>query len=164
MIIEGHVIKLGDKIDTDIIIPAKHLKYTNPEYLAQHIFESIDPEFHKKAKGSIIVAGKVFGMGSSREQAAIAIKAAGVKAVLAESFARIFYRNAINNGLPVMICPEITKEVDEGDIIVVNIEEGKVLVRNKVINCKGITGMALDILKAGGLIEYLKNLEKINKE
>lgn len=160
MIIEGHVIKLGDKIDTDIIIPARHLKYTDPEYLAQHVFEPIDPEFHRRARGAIIVAGKVFGMGSSREQAAIAIKAAGVKAVIAESFARIFYRNAINNGLPVVVCHNITKEVSDGDIIKVNIESGEVTVGNRVIKCKGITGMALDILKAGGLIEYLKLQKK----
>lgn len=158
MIVEGRVIKLGDKIDTDIIIPAKHLKYTDPEYLAQHVFEPIDPEFHRKAKGAIIVAGKVFGMGSSREQAAIAIKAAGIKAILAESFARIFYRNAINNGLPVIVCPNITKEVNENDTIKINIESGEVIVDDKVIKCKGIAGMALDILKAGGLIEYLKTL------
>lgn len=159
MIIEGRVIKLGDKIDTDIIIPAKHLKYTDPEYLAQHVFEPIDPEFHRKAKGAIIVAGKVFGMGSSREQAAIAIKAAGIKAILAESFARIFYRNAINNGLPAIICPDITKEVNEGDEVAVNLETGEVFVNNaKSIKCKGITGIALEILETGGLIEYLKKL------
>lgn len=162
MIIEGKVIKLGDKIDTDVIIPAKHLKYTDPQYLAQHVFEPIDPEFYKKARGAIIVAGKVFGMGSSREQAAIAIKAAGIKVVIAESFARIFYRNAINNGLPAIICPEITKEVENDDNIVINVESGevKVINKNKVIKCKGITGMALEILKANGLIEYLKNLMK----
>ncbi|MEM1541658.1 MAG: 3-isopropylmalate dehydratase small subunit [Ignisphaera sp.] len=163
MIIEGKVIKLGDKIDTDVIIPAKHLRFTDPQYLAQHVFEPIDPEFHKKARGAVIVAGKVFGMGSSREQAAIAIKAAGVKAVIAESFARIFYRNAINNGLPAIVCPGISKEVNEGDIIVVDIETGEVRVRgNKTVKCRGITGMALEILKSGGLIEYLRNLDKEN--
>lgn len=157
MIVRGKVIKLGDKIDTDVIIPAKYLKYTDPQYLAQHVFEPIDPEFHKKAKDCIIVAGKAFGMGSSREQAAIAIKAAGVKAVIAESFARIFYRNAINNGLPAIVCPEITKEVNNGDEVVVNIETGEVIINNtKTVKCKGITGIALEILRNGGLIEYLK--------
>ncbi|MDK6029166.1 3-isopropylmalate dehydratase small subunit [Ignisphaera sp. 4213-co] len=161
MIVEGRVIKLGDKIDTDVIIPAKHLKYTDPEYLAQHVFEPLDPEFHKKARGAIIVAGKVFGMGSSREQAAIAIKAAGVKAVVAESFARIFYRNAINNGLPVIICPEISNEVKDGDFIQINIESGEAIINNsKRIMCKGLSGMALDILKSGGIIEYLKKIQK----
>jgi 3-isopropylmalate/(R)-2-methylmalate dehydratase small subunit len=160
MIVEGRVVKLGDKIDTDVIIPAKHLKYTNPEYLAQHVFEPIDPEFHKKAKGAVIVAGKVFGMGSSREQAAIAIKAAGIKAVVAESFARIFYRNAINNGLPVVVCPGISREVGEGDLLRINIETGETVINDtKKIMCKPIAGMALEILKAGGLLEYLKKLK-----
>jgi len=162
MIVEGRVIKLGDKIDTDVIIPAKHLKSTDPEYLAQHVFEPIDPEFYKKAKGAIIIAGKVFGMGSSREQAAIAIKAAGVRAIVAESFARIFYRNAINNGLPVIICPGISKEVNEGAWLKIDIESGEVMINNtKKIMCKPVTGMALKILEAGGLLEYLKNLRGV---
>ncbi|MEL9940010.1 MAG: 3-isopropylmalate dehydratase small subunit [Ignisphaera sp.] len=162
MIIEGRVIKLGDKIDTDVIIPAKHLKYTDPQYLAQHVFESIDPEFYKKANGAIIVAGKVFGMGSSREQAAIAIKAAGVKAVVAESFARIFYRNAINNGLPVIICPGISKEVRDGDSIKIDLVSGEVTINNsKKVACKGLSGMALEILMSGGIIEYLKKIRKV---
>ncbi|MCC6043137.1 MAG: 3-isopropylmalate dehydratase small subunit [Candidatus Verstraetearchaeota archaeon] len=160
MMVEGRVIKLGDKIDTDVIIPAKHLKSTDPQYLAQHVFEPIDPEFYKKAQGAIIVAGKVFGMGSSREQAAIAIKAAGVRAVVAESFARIFYRNAINNGLPAIACPGITSEVKDGDLIMVNVETGEVMVGGKVLRGKGVSGMALEILKAGGLIEYLKRLQR----
>jgi 3-isopropylmalate/(R)-2-methylmalate dehydratase small subunit len=159
VIVRGRVIKLGDKIDTDVIVPAKYLKYTDPQYLAQHVFEPLDPEFHKKAKDSIIVAGKAFGMGSSREQAAIALKAAGVKVIIAESFARIFYRNAINNGLPAIVCPEITKEVSDGDVIVVNIETGEVIINGaRIVKCKGITGIALEILKSGGLIEYLKNV------
>jgi 3-isopropylmalate/(R)-2-methylmalate dehydratase small subunit len=158
MIVEGKVLKFGDKIDTDIIIPARYLKYTDPEYLAQHAMEPLDPEFYKKAKqGVILVAGKVFGMGSSREQAAIALKAAGVKAIIAESFARIFYRNAINNGLPAIVLPNATKEINEGDYVVVNVETGEIKVNNtKVLKGKGITGMPLEIIKAGGLIEYLK--------
>lgn len=161
MIVEGKVLKFGDKIDTDIIIPARYLKYTDPEYLAQHAMEPLDPEFYKKAKqGVILVAGKVFGMGSSREQAAIALKAAGVKAVIAESFARIFYRNAINNGLPAIVLPNATKEINEGDYVVVNVETGEIRVNNtKVLKGKGITGMPLEIIKAGGLIQYLKALK-----
>ncbi|WP_054837873.1 3-isopropylmalate dehydratase small subunit [Sulfuracidifex metallicus] len=159
MIVEGPAIKFGDKIDTDIIIPARHLKYTDPKYLAEHAMEPLDPEFHKKAsKGVILVAGKVFGMGSSREQAAIALKAAGVKAIVAESFARIFYRNSINNGLPVIVVPNITKEVNEGDIIKVNVETGEVIANGKVLKGKGITGMALEILNTGSLIDYLKKV------
>lgn len=161
MIVEGKVLKFGDKIDTDIIIPARYLKYTDPEYLAQHAMEPLDPEFYKKAKqGVILVAGKVFGMGSSREQAAIALKAAGVKAVIAESFARIFYRNAINNGLPAIVLPNATKEINEGDYVVVNVETGEIRVNNtKVLKGKGITGMPLEIVRAGGLIQYLKALK-----
>ncbi|WP_338603378.1 3-isopropylmalate dehydratase small subunit [Sulfolobus tengchongensis] len=164
MIIEGPVMKFGDKIDTDIIIPARYLKYTDPQYLAQHAMEPLDPEFYKKAsKGVIIVAGKVFGMGSSREQAAIALKAAGVKAVIAESFARIFYRNAINNGLPVITLPNATKEINENTYVKVNVETGEITVGNKVLKGKGITGMALEILQSGGIMEYLKKMQTVNR-
>ncbi len=156
---EGPVIKVGDKIDTDIIIPARYLVYTDPAILAQHVMEPLDPEFHKKAsRGVVLVAGRAFGMGSSREQAAIALKAAGVRAVLAESFARIFYRNAINNGLPVLVVPGISREVSDGDYVVVNVGTGEVIVNNgaKVLRARPITGMALEILRSGGLLEYLK--------
>ncbi|MBW9141990.1 MAG: 3-isopropylmalate dehydratase small subunit [Candidatus Aramenus sp.] len=159
MIVEGPVMKFGDKIDTDVIIPARHLKYTDPQYLAQHAMEPIDPEFYKKAsKGVIIVAGKVFGMGSSREQAAIALKAAGVKAIIAESFARIFYRNCINNGLPVVVLPNAKELINEGDYVKVNVETGEIEVNGKVYKGKGITGMALEILKKGGVMNYIKSL------
>jgi 3-isopropylmalate/(R)-2-methylmalate dehydratase small subunit len=164
MIVEGKVLKFGDKIDTDIIIPARYLKYTDPQYLAQHAMEPIDPEFYKKASaGVILVAGKVFGMGSSREQAAIALKAAGIKAIIAESFARIFFRNAINNGLPVITLPNATKEINEGDFVKVNVETGEIIVNNtKVLKGKGITGMPLEILKMGGIMNYLKSINQPN--
>jgi len=160
MIVEGKVLKFGDKIDTDIIIPARYLKYTDPQYLAQHAMEPIDPEFYKKASaGVILVAGKVFGMGSSREQAAIALKAAGVRAIIAESFARIFYRNAINNGLPAIVLPDATKLINQDDYVKVNVETGEIVVNGqKVYKGKGISGMPLEILKAGGLLEYLKKV------
>jgi 3-isopropylmalate/(R)-2-methylmalate dehydratase small subunit len=163
MKVEGKVIKLGDKIDTDIIIPAKYLKYTDPQYLAQHVLEPLDPEFSKKAaEGIILVAGKLFGTGSSREQAAIALKAAGVKAVLAESFSRIFYRNAINNGLPVLVCQGISGVVNDGDYVVVNLESSEVLIqgRDVRVKCKELPDIVLRILSAGGLIEYLRGLKK----
>ncbi|MEM4082278.1 MAG: 3-isopropylmalate dehydratase small subunit [Saccharolobus sp.] len=165
MIVEGKVIKFGDKIDTDIIIPARYLKYTDPQYLAQHAMEPLDPEFYKKAsKGVILVAGKVFGMGSSREQAAIALKAAGVKAIIAESFARIFYRNAINNGLPVIILQNATKEINNDDTVVVNVETGEVIINNsKVLKGSGISGMALEILKSGGIMEYLRKIQTVSR-
>ncbi|MEM0188138.1 MAG: 3-isopropylmalate dehydratase small subunit [Saccharolobus sp.] len=165
MIVEGKVIKFGDKIDTDIIIPARYLKYTDPQYLAQHAMEPLDPEFYKKAsKGVILVAGKVFGMGSSREQAAIALKAAGVKAIIAESFARIFYRNAINNGLPVIVLQNATKEINNDDTVVVNVETGEVIINNsKVLKGSGISGMALEILKSGGIMEYLRKIQTVSR-
>ncbi|MDT7901610.1 MAG: 3-isopropylmalate dehydratase small subunit [Acidianus sp.] len=158
MIIEGKVMKFGDKIDTDVIIPARYLKYTDPQYLAQHAMEPLDPEFYKKASsGVVIVAGKVFGMGSSREQAAIALKAAGVRAIIAVSFARIFYRNAINNGLPVITLKDATKLIDEGEIVRINVETGEIEVNGRKYQGKGISGMALEILKSGGIMEYLKS-------
>ncbi|BBD72890.1 3-isopropylmalate dehydratase small subunit [Sulfodiicoccus acidiphilus] len=161
MIVEGPVLKYGDKIDTDVIIPARYLTSTDPIFLAQHAMEPIDPKFYQKAsKGVVVVGGKVFGMGSSREQAAIALKAAGVRAVLAESFARIFYRNAINTGLPVITVPGISKEVNEGDFVRVVIETGEVTVGDKRLSGKGVTGMALKILESGGIMEYLAHVSK----
>ncbi len=161
MIVEGTVIKLGDRIDTDLIIPAKYLKYTDHQYLAQHVLEPVDPEFSKKAsKGVIVVAGKLFGMGSSREQAAIALKAAGVKMILAESFARIFFRNAINNGLPVMVCPNISNVVREGDYVSADLSSGEILIpeRGITVRCKELPDIVIRIVDAGGLIEYLRKL------
>jgi 3-isopropylmalate dehydratase, small subunit (EC 4.2.1.33) len=159
LVVEGPVIKVGDNIDTDIIIPAKYLVYTDPAVLGKHAMEPLDPHFYEKAsKGVMLVAGRAFGMGSSREQAAIALKAAGVKAVLAESFARIFYRNAINNGLPALVVPGISREVNDGDYLVVNVESGEVIVNNgqKVLKARPITGLALEILKSSGLLEYIR--------
>ncbi|MBB5252807.1 LeuD/DmdB family oxidoreductase small subunit [Sulfurisphaera ohwakuensis] len=165
MIVEGKVLKFGDKIDTDIIIPARYLKYTDPQYLAQHAMEPLDPEFYKKASaGVILVAGKVFGMGSSREQAAIALKASGVRAIIAESFARIFYRNAINNGLPAIVLPGVTQLINEGDYVKINVETGEIIVNNqKVYKGRGITGMPLKILESGGLLDYLKKVSIQNQ-
>ena len=111
----GKVFKYGDNVDTDVIIPARYLNSSDPKELATHCMEDIDPEFvNKVSQGDIIVATKNFGCGSSREHAPIAIKAAGVSCVIAETFARIFYRNAINIGLPIIECPEAAKRIDEG--------------------------------------------------
>ncbi len=164
-VVEGPVIKVGDNIDTDVIIPARYLVYTDPSILAKHAMEPLIPNFFEKAnKGVILVAGRGgFGMGSSREQAAIALKAAGVKAVLAESFARIFYRNAINNGLPVLVVPGgVSREVNDGDFVRVNVGTGEVIINNgqKILRARPITGMALEILMSGGLLEYIKSRYK----
>lgn len=148
----------GDKIDTDVIIPAKYLVYTDPAVLGQHAMEPLDPDFPKKAKGAILVAGRAFGMGSSREQAALALKGAGVLAVVAESFARIFFRNAVNVGLPVLQVPGVRQKVTEGEEIEVDIEAGTVtkVATGEVIVGKPLRGLPLEILKAGGLLNYLK--------
>jgi len=158
LVVEGRVIKVGDNIDTDVIIPAKYLVYTDPAILGKHAMEPLDPNFYEKAKGGVVlVAGRAFGMGSSREQAAIALKAAGVKAVLAESFARIFYRNAINNGLPVLVVPGVSRLVNENDKVRVVVDTGEITVNDsRVIKAKPITGVALEILLKGGLLNYLK--------
>ena len=119
--IKGRVWKFGDNVDTDAILPARYLIYTDPEELAKYAMTGIDEEFPKKVnKGDIIVAGRNFGCGSSREHAPIGLKALGISLVIAESFARIFYRNAINIGLPLMECKGISKKVDEGDILEVD--------------------------------------------
>lgn len=154
----GRALIYGDKIDTDVIIPAKYLVYTDPTVLGQHAMEPLDPDFPKKAKGAILVAGRAFGMGSSREQAALALKGAGVLAVVAESFARIFFRNAVNVGLPVLQVPGIRQKVTEGEEIEVDIEAGTVtkVATGEVIVGKPLRGLPLEILKAGGLLNYLK--------
>ena len=155
---KGKVWKFRDSIDTDVIIAGRYLRTFNPEDLAEHVMEAEDPEFSQKVnKGDIIVAGWNFGCGSSREQAPVAIKTAGISVVIAKSFARIFYRNAINIGLPV-ITADIT--VDEGDIIEVNVKEGIInnITKNTTVKIKPFDPAMLNILENGGLVEqYLKN-------
>lgn len=157
-IIKGKVWKFRDSIDTDVIIAGRYLRTFNPEDLAAHVMEAEDPEFSQKVnKGDIIVAGWNFGCGSSREQAPVAIKTAGVSVVIAKSFARIFYRNAINIGLPVIIADI---DVDEGDIVEVNVEEGIItnITKNEIVKIKPFDSAMLDILENGGLVkQYLNN-------
>ena len=126
----GHVFKYGDNVDTDVIIPARYLNATQGEELAKHCMEDIDKEFiHKVKKGDLIVANKNFGCGSSREHAPLAIKCAGVSCVIAETFARIFYRNAINIGLPIIECVEAARSIEDGDEVEVDFDSG--LITNK---------------------------------
>lgn len=158
MKITGRVIKYGDNINTDIIIPSKYLTSLDPEEWAKHAMEGIDPDFPRKAKeGVIIVAGRNFGCGSSREQAPQALKYAGVKCIIAESFARIFYRNAINIGLPVLESPGITAKVNEGDALTVYLDEGKIVNESsgEVIFANKLPDFILEIIRDGGLIEHL---------
>lgn len=161
-IIRGRVIVLGDNIDTDVIIPGKYLIYTDPKELGRHVFEGIDPTLPNRIReGDIVVAGKNFGCGSSREHAVLAIIGAGIKAVIAESFARIFYRNAINRGLPVIELPGIKSKVKENDVITINFEENTVtLPTGEKLRFKPFSKEVMDILKAGGLIKYLKERVK----
>jgi 3-isopropylmalate/(R)-2-methylmalate dehydratase small subunit len=155
----GRALVFGNNINTDIIIPGKYLTLLDPDELAKHAMEGSDLDFAKKAKsGVIVVAGKNFGCGSSREQAPIALKHAGVKCILAESFARIFYRNAINIGLPVLEGLGISRKVEEGDMLTVNLEKGKVVnqTKNRVTQARKLPDFILEIIEDGGLIEHLR--------
>ena len=134
----GTVFKYGDNVDTDVIIPARYLNSSDPKELATHCMEDIDKEFvNKVKKGDIIVAEKNFGCGSSREHAPLAIKAAGVSCVIAETFARIFYRNAINIGLPIIECPEASKGIEAGDEVEVDFDTGIITNKTKGTTFKG---------------------------
>ena len=154
----GHVFKYGDNVDTDVIIPARYLNSSDPKELAAHCMEDIDKEFINKVKqGDIIVANKNFGCGSSREHAPIAIKAAGVSCVIAETFARIFYRNAINIGLPIIECPESAKSISAGDEVEIDFDTG--VITNKTTG-ESFQGQAFPpfmqkIIASGGLINYI---------
>lgn len=156
---KGKVHKYGDNIDTDAIIPARYLNISNSEELARHCLEGLDGEFVKKMRpGDMIVAGANFGCGSSREHAPMAIKAAGVSCVIAESFARIFFRNALNIGLPVLECPQAVKETESGDLLEVELSTGEVhnLTRHKAFQAKPYPEFMQELISAGGLVEYTK--------
>ena len=154
----GSVFKYGDNVDTDVIIPARYLYSSDPKELATHCMEDIDAEFVKKVKtGDIIVANKNFGCGSSREHAPLAIKASGVSCVIAETFARIFYRNAINIGLPIIECKEAAQEIKAGDVVEVNFDSGVI---TDVTTGKSFQGQAFPpfmqkIIDCEGLVNYI---------
>ncbi|MGN0362359.1 MAG: 3-isopropylmalate dehydratase small subunit [Bilifractor sp.] len=154
----GTVFKYGDNVDTDVIIPARYLNSSDPAELATHCMEDIDKEFvHKAHKGDIIVANKNFGCGSSREHAPIAIKAAGISCVIAETFARIFYRNSINIGLPIVECPEAAKAIENGDEVKVDFDSGKIYDITKGTEYQGqpFPPFMQKIITAGGLVNYI---------
>ena len=156
---KGTAWKFGNDIDTDIILPGRYLIYTDEERLSKHCMEGLDEKFNEKCKkGDFIVAGTNFGCGSSREHAPISLKGVGVAAVIAESFARIFYRNATNVGVPLLEAPGITEFVEDGDEIEVDMENGTITTENgDLITFKKLPPFMLEILEQGGLIEYLKN-------
>lgn len=161
---QGKVWKFGDNIDTDLIIAARYLNTSDEEYLAKHVMEDADPEFvAKMTEGDIIVAGENFGCGSSREHAPIALKAAGISAVIAPTFARIFYRNSFNMGLPIFELKE-ADEINEGDTVRVDMDAGEVIniTQAKTYKFSPIPEFMQELVDAGGLIEFAKK-EMSNK-
>lgn len=155
---KGTVFKYGDNVDTDVIIPARYLNSSDPVELATHCMEDIDKEFvNRVKKGDIIVADKNFGCGSSREHAPIAIKAAGISCVIAETFARIFYRNAINIGLPIVECPEASKGIEAGDKVEVDFDSGviKNLTKGTSFQGQAFPEFMQKIIAAEGLVNYI---------
>ncbi len=159
LIFEGQAHKYGDNVDTDVIIPARYLTTPDPEELAKHCMEDIDKDFVKKVKkGDFIVAGENFGCGSSREHAPIAIKAAGISCVIASSFARIFYRNAINIGLPILESKEASQEINDSDELKIDLVRG--IISNKTTGksykATPFPEFMQDIINAGGLINYTR--------
>jgi 3-isopropylmalate/(R)-2-methylmalate dehydratase small subunit len=157
--IQGNVIKYGDNIDTDVIIPARYLNTSDPAELAKYCMIDLDKSFVDRVQaGDIMVAGRNFGCGSSREHAPIAIKASGISLVIAETFARIFYRNSINIGLPILECPEAARDIAEGDKVRVDVKSGKIenLTTGKVYQAEPFPEFMQEIIKADGLIHYVR--------
>jgi len=157
--IVGRCWVFGDNIDTDVILPTQYLLLPDVKSMSKHAFEPLRPNFSKEVKkGDIIVAGKNFGCGSSREQAPAVLKELGVAAIVAKSFARIFYRNAINLGLPVVECSTLYDEIEEGDIIEVDLENGKVLNKRtgRIHEATKIPEFIMEIFRCGGLVEYMR--------
>lgn len=158
-VLEGKVWRYGDNIDTDVIIPARYLNTFDPKELAKHCMVDIDKDFAQKVKaGDIMVGGKNFGCGSSREHAPVAIKACGVPVIIAASFARIFYRNGINVGLPLMEIGDNVEWIHAGDKLSVDLSSGKIrdITTGETFQATPLPGFIQDIAKAGGLIQYVK--------
>ena len=155
----GKVYKYGDNVDTDVIIPARYLNAPSPDELAKHCMEDIDATFAQKVQpGDIIVGGANFGCGSSREHAPIAIRACGVSCVIAPSFARIFYRNAINIGLPILECPAASEAINEGDVVAINFDTGVITdeTTGQTFQAAPFPPFIQKIIKAGGLMKSIQ--------
>lgn len=158
MKVRGSVFKYGDNVDTDVIIPARYLNTSDARELASHCMEDIDPSFIQNVKpGDIILGGSNFGCGSSREHAPLAIKTAGVSCVIAKNFARIFYRNAINIGLPILECVEASEAIHNGDTVAVDFASGQIenITRGETYQSKPFPNFIRGIIDAGGLLEYI---------
>lgn len=159
----GHVFKYGDNVDTDVIIPARYLNSFDAQELASHAMVDIDPDFVEKVKaGDLIVANKNFGCGSSREHAPLCLKTAGVSCIIAETFARIFYRNAINIGLPIIECKEAAQSIEAGDEVEVDFDSGVITNKTKGASYQGqaFPPFMQNIISAGGLVKYINNKTK----
>lgn len=155
MLIEGNTWTYGDHVDTDAIIPARYLNVSAAEELARHCMEDIDADFANNVEaGDIIVAGENFGCGSSREHAPLALKGAGISCVIAKSFARIFYRNAINIGLPILECPEAVEEAEAGDRLIVDLRAGTITCTGQTHRTAPFPEFIMGIIEAGGLVPY----------
>ena len=156
---KGRVFKYGDNVDTDVIIPARYMNIADPKELATHAMEDIDAEFvHKMQPGDIVVATRNFGCGSSREHAPLVLRENGVSCVIASSFARIFYRNAINIGLPILECEAAANDIDDGDIVSVDFDTGVITneTKNRTYQAAAFPPFIQSIIKAGGLLKSLK--------
>ncbi|MCD6166868.1 3-isopropylmalate dehydratase small subunit [bacterium] len=163
--LQGKVWQFGDDINTDLIVPARYLNTSDPQELATHCMEDVDPEFTKKiARGDIIVAGKNFGCGSSREHAPLAIKSAGIACVIAKSFARIFFRNAINIGLPILESQDTIEEIVTGNVVKIDLAAGKIydLTTGKTYRATQFPPFMEQLIAAGGLMEWIKQKKMHN--
>lgn len=158
MKIKGKAWNYGDDVNTDFILPGIYLELTDPDEMGRHAMEGIDPGFASKVRpGDVVVGGRNFGLGSSREHAPIALKHSGVGAVVAEGFARIFYRNAANLGLPALECPDVSREIKTGDTVEVDLTEGVITVNgSKQLRFKPVPDFMMEIIEVGGLREYIK--------
>lgn len=155
--ITGKVIKFGDNINTDLIIQARHLRSIDPAELARHVFEMMGEEYPEKLRRfDILVAGENFGCGSAREQAASSLVGAGIKAIVAASFARVFFRNAINSGLPIVECPPAVSEIEEGETLTLDFEQGRVVTPRGEHRVPPLPSSVREILDVGGLVPYLR--------
>lgn len=159
MVVKGVVHKYGDNVDTDVIIPARYLNVSDPAALAEHCMADIDVDFKNRVRpGDLMVGGKNFGCGSSREHAPIAIKASGISLVIAESFARIFFRNAINTGLAILECPNAARDIEKGDEVEADLALGTIknITKGKEYSARPFPDFIQNIVAAGGLLNYIK--------
>jgi 3-isopropylmalate/(R)-2-methylmalate dehydratase small subunit len=163
--IKGNVIKYGNNVDTDVIIPARYLNSSDPKELAAHCMEDLDKTFLNRVQpGDIVAAGRNFGCGSSREHAPIALKASGISCIIAETFARIFFRNSVNIGLPILECPEAAQDIADGDQVSVDVSTGRIenLTTGKTYQAAPFPEFMQEIMKADGLINYVR--ERMNRK